>query len=181
MRSRGVMIIGIFLVVMGLLALISNLFEFDFSSACLPTILILMGVLVLLRPRMVKEGTAVDFILIGEYKRSGLWRVASSEIWSGVGEVKLDFSQAELAPGETCIHIYHLIGDVSLRTNDKVGLALTVNGLINSVKWWGAKQDNFLNEVRLATPDYDQAERRVKVEVTTLIGDIKAHPANTLP
>jgi len=180
MRSRGVMIIGIFLVVMGLLALISNLLRIDFSAVCFPTILILMGVLVLLRPRMVKEGTDVNFILIGEYKRSGLWKVGTSEIWSGIGEVKLDFSQADVPPGETFIHIYHLIGDVSLRTSDQVGLSLTANGLINTVKWWGAKQDNFLNEVQLATPNYDQAERRVKVEVTTLIGDIKAHPANSM-
>jgi len=181
MKSRGVMIIGIFLVVMGLLALISNLFKIDFSNVCLPTILILLGVLVLLRPRMVKEGTNVDFTLIGEYKRSGLWKVGKSEIWSGIGEVKLDFSQADVPPGETSLHIYNLIGDVSLRTSDKVGLSLTANGLINTVKWWGAKQDNFLNEVRLTTPNYDQAECRVKVEVTTLIGDIKAHPANNLP
>lgn len=180
MRTRGIMIIGILLILMGVIALISNLTGINFSSACLPTVLILMGLLVLFRPKMVKEGVGVDFVLLGEYKRSGVWQVAPVEIWSGLGEVKLDFSQAEVPVGETPIHIYHLIGDVVLIPGDAVGLSLTANGLINTVKWMGAKQDNFLNSVQLSTANYSQAERRVAVEVTNLIGDVKVKPS-TLP
>ncbi len=173
MRSRGIMLIGIFLIVMGILALISNLTGINFSSFCFPTVLILLGVLVLLRPRMVKEGTRVDFMLLGEYKRSGLWSVEPAEIWSGIGEVKLDFTQAEIPPGETTIHIYHLLGDVLLRPGEAMGLSLSANGLLNTVKWMGAKQDNFLNALQLSTPNFDQAQRKVKVDVTNFVGDIK--------
>lgn len=176
MRTRGVMIIGIFLIVMGIIALVSNLTGFNFSNVCLPTILILMGLLVLLRPKMVKAGVDVDFILLGEYKRNGVWKVAPVEIWSGLGEVKLDFSQADVPIGETPIHIYHLIGDVVLRPGDTVGLSLTANGLLNTVKWMGAKQDNFLNSIQLSTANYSQAERKVLVEVTNLVGDVKVQP-----
>jgi len=179
MRTRGVMIIGIFLIVMGVIALVSNLTDINFSNFCFPTILILMGLLVLFRPRMVKEGVDVDFILLGEYKRSGVWPVAPVEIWAGLGDVKLDFSQAEIPVGETPVHIYHLIGDVVLVPDDKAGLSLTASGLLNTVKWMGAKQDNFLNSVQLATPNFTQAERRVAVEVTNLIGDVKVKPSIT--
>lgn len=173
MRTRGIMIIGILLIVLGLIALISNLTDVDFSGVWCPTILILMGLLVLLRPKMVKEGVAVDFTLLGEYKRSGIWKTAPVEIWAGVGEVKLDFTQAEVPVGETPIHIYHLIGDVVLNPGNTVGLSLTANGLLNTVKWMGAKQDNFLNSVQLSTANYAQAERKVAVEVTNLVGDVK--------
>lgn len=173
MRTRGVMILGIFLIVMGLIALVSNLTGINFSNACLPVLLIFMGLLVLLRPRMVKEGVDVDFILLGEFKRSGAWKVAPQEIWSGLGEVKLDFTQADVPTGETPIHIYHLIGDVVLNPGNSVGLSLTANGLLNTVKWMGAKQDNFLNSLQLTTANYEQAERKVAVEVTNVIGDIK--------
>ncbi|MHB1120890.1 MAG: cell wall-active antibiotics response protein LiaF [Bellilinea sp.] len=173
MWSRGIMVIGIFLIVMGILALISNLTGINFSSFCFPTSLILLGVLVLLRPRMVKEGTRVDFMLLGEYKRSGLWAVEPAEIWSGIGEVKLDFTQAEIPTGETTIRIYHFVGDVVLRPGAAMGLMLSANGMLNTVKWMGARQDNFLNALQLSTPNYDQAERKVKVDVTNFVGDIK--------
>lgn len=177
MRSRGIMLIGIFLIVMGVLALISNLTGVNFSNFCFPTVLILLGILVLLRPRMVKEGIRVEFILVGEFKRKGLWVVEPLEIWAGVGEVKLDFTQAEIPPGETTLHIYHFVGDITLRPGDTMGLALTANGLVNTVKWMGAKQDNFLNVTQLATPNYELAERRVKVEVTSFVGNVKVIPS----
>lgn len=173
MRTRGVMIIGIFLIVMGVIALASNLTGINFSNACLPTVLILMGLLVLLRPRTVKEGVDVDFILLGDYKRSGVWKAAPLELWSGLGDVKLDFSQADVPEGETPIHIYHLIGDVVLRPGDVAGLSLTANNLLGTVKWMGAKQDNFLNSLQFSTANYSQAERKLLVEVTNLIGDVK--------
>ncbi len=177
MRTRGIMIIGIFLIVMGLIALISNLTNVDFSGAFCPTVLILLGLLVLLRPRMVKEGVVVDFILFGEYKRSGGWKTVPVEIWAGLGEVKLDFTQAEVPVGETPIHIYHLIGDVVLNLGTTVGLSLTANGLLNTVKWMGAKQDNFLNSTQLSTANYAQADRKLAVEVTNLVGDVKVQAA----
>lgn len=173
MWSRGIMLIGIFLIVMGILALISNLTGINFSSFCFPTSLILLGVLVLLRPRMVKAGTRVDCMLLGEYKRSGLWAVEPAEIWSGIGEVKLDFTQAEIPTGETTVRIYHFVGDVVLRPGAAMGLMLSANGMLNTVKWMGARQDNFLNALQLSTPNYDQAERKVKVDVTNFVGDIK--------
>lgn len=180
MRSRGVMLIGIFLILMGVLALISNLTGVNFSRMCFPTVLILLGVLVLFRPRMVKEDTRVDFTLLGEYKRDGAWLVENTEIWSGIGEVKLDFTQSVIPAGETRIHIYHFLGDVVLRPGASMGLSLAASGLLNTVKWMGAKQDNFLNAVQLSTANFSQAERKVIVEVTTFVGDIKVIPPTAM-
>jgi predicted membrane protein len=179
MRKRGLMVIGILLIVLGLLALISNLTGINFSNFCFPAGLILIGIWVLVRPRMVRDNQ-VEFNLIGDYKREGAWAVQPSEIWSGIGTIKLDFNTADVPSGETFIHVYSLVGDVILRPGPAVGLALTANGLINSIKWMGAKQDNFLNSVQLTTADYARAERRVQIEVTTLVGDIKVVPPNAM-
>lgn len=174
------MLIGIFLILMGVLALISNLTGINFSRMCFPTVLILLGVLVLLRPRMVKQDTRVDFTLLGEYKRDGAWLVENTEIWSGIGEVKLDFTQAVIPAGENRIHIYHFVGDVVLRPDASMGLSLAASGLLNTVKWMGAKQDNFLNAVQLSTANFSQAERKVIVEVTTFVGDVKVIPPTAM-
>lgn len=180
MRTRGLMYIGILLIILGLLALVSNLTGIDFGNFCFPAGLIVIGIWVLARPKMVKDGSAVEFNILGEHKRSGAWQVKNGEIWSGVGEVKLDFNGAEIPPGESQIHIYSLVGDIVLRPGVNMGLTLIANGLINSVKWMGAKQDNFLNSVTLSTPDFAQAERKVTVEVSALVGDIKVVPPGSL-
>lgn len=176
MRSRGFMFLGILLILFGLQALVSNLTGIEFGSFCFPVGLILIGLWVLARPKMVKDVSAVEFNLLGEFKRSGVWAVKPVEIWSGVGEVKLDFSQAEVSTGETHIHIYSLVGDIVLRPGTNLGLQLTANGLVNSIKWMGTKQDNFLNSMQLATPEFVQAEQKLLVEVTALVGDIKVIP-----
>lgn len=176
MRSRGFMFFGILLILFGLLALVSNLTGIELGNFCFPVGLILIGLWVLARPKMVKDGSAVEFNLLGEFKRSGGWTVKPVEIWSGVGEVKLDFSQAEVPAGETRLHIYSLVGDIVLRPGTNIGLQLTVNGMVNSIKWMGAKQDNFLSSVQLADAEFAQAERKLLVEVTALIGDIKVVP-----
>lgn len=172
MRTRGLMIIGIILIVFGLLALVSNLTGVDYSSFCFPAGLIVIGVWVLARPRMVKD-SSVEFNILGDHKREGAWEVKAGEIWSGVGSVKLDFTQANVPSGETSLHIFSLVGDVVLRPGSTIGLELTANGLLNSIKWLGAKQDNFLNSVQHTTANFTSADRKVKVEVTALIGDIK--------
>ena len=100
MRTRGLMYFGILLIFFGLLALVSNLTGIDFGNFCFPAGLIIIGIWVLARPRMVKDGSAVEFNILGEYKRSGAWMVKAGEIWSGIGEVKLDFTGAEIPLGE---------------------------------------------------------------------------------
>jgi len=172
MRTRGFMYIGVILIVFGLLALVSNITGINYSAFCFPAGLIIVGLWVLVRPGMVKN-SSVEFNILGDHKHEGAWTVKPGEIWSGIGSVKLDFTSADVPAGETFIHIYSIIGDVSLRPGENVGLELTTNGLINTIKWMGAKQDNFLNSVQMATSNFAQAERKVRVEVTTLIGDVK--------
>jgi predicted membrane protein len=170
------MIFGVILVVLGLLALISNLTGIDFGAFCFPTVLILLGVWVLLRPRMVRGDREIHFQLLGDVKRMSDWTVQKEEIWSFIGDIDLDLGRAQVPPGETGIHAYNFIGDVEIYVPAGVGLMLVADGFLNSIKWMGAKQDNFFTSSQLTTPGYEQAERRVRVEVTSFIGDIKVHP-----
>jgi len=73
-----------------------------------------------------------------------------------------------------------LIGDVRLRNGAGQGLALKTTGLLHSVQWLGTKQDHFLNSVQFTTANYGQSERKIRVEVTTLIGDIQVIQADGL-
>ncbi len=179
MRPRGMMAFGIILIALGLIALISSLTGFDFWAICFPTGLILLGIWVLWRPRMVRGDTEIHFQLLGDVKRTGAWTVQKEEIWSFIGDVVFDLSQAQVPTGETTLHAYNFIGDIKIYVPAGVGLSLVADGFLNSIKWMGAKQDNFFTTSHLTTPGYDQAERKVRVEVTSFIGDIKVNPAMT--
>ncbi len=178
MRPRGMMVLGIILVVLGLTALISNLTGIDVEGICFPTFLILLGIWVLLRPQMVRGDREIHYQLLGDVKRMGDWTVQKEEIWSFIGDVDIDLGRAQVPLGETSIRAYNFIGDVEIYVPPDVGLMLVADGFLNSVKWMGAKQDNFLTSSQLNTDGYEQAERKVRVEVISFIGDIKVHPVS---
>ncbi len=175
MRPRGMMVLGIILVVLGLMALVSSLTGIDFGAICFPLGLILLGVWVLWRPRMVQGDRETHFQLIGDVKRVGDWTVQKEEIWSFIGDIDIDLAHALVPAGETSIHCYNFIGDVEVYAPAGVGLMLVADGFLNSIKWMGAKQDNFFTSSQMTTPGYEQAERKVRIEVTSFIGDIKVH------
>lgn len=175
MRTRGMMIFGIILVALGLMALISTLTGIDFGAFCFPILLILLGVWVLVRPRMVRGDREIHFQLLGDVKRMNDWTIRNEEIWSFIGDIDIDLGRAQVPPGETSIQAYNFIGDVEIYVPAGVGLMLVADGFLNSIKWMGAKQDNFFTSSQMTTPGYEQAERKVKVGVTSFIGDIKVH------
>lgn len=173
MRTRTMMVIGGLFILLGVLALISNLTGINFSAFCFPIGLIALGAWVLLRPRTTRDGAEVHVELLGEIRREGNWAVSGQEFWSFIGDTKLNFSQAQIPEGETLIRVYNLIGDISLTVPADFGLALVAETLVSSVRWFGSKRDNVLSGVELTTPAYATAARRVRVQVVSLVGDVK--------
>jgi hypothetical protein len=177
MRTRTMIYVGVGLIVLGILALISNLTGVNFGTFCFPVGLIALGLLVLFRPRMTRDGVEVHFELLGEIRRGGVWQVKAEELWTFIGDTKLDFSQAQLPEGETMIRINNFIGDITLSVPPGFALALNTDTVISSVKWFGAKQDQVLSGLELTTPEFANSDRSVRVKVFSLIGDIKVKPA----
>ena len=177
MQTRTIVYVGVGLIVLGVLSLISNLTGLNFWMFCFPVGLIALGLLVILRPRMTRDGAPVHFELLGDIRRGGAWQVETEELWSVIGETKLDFSQAVLPEGETTLRVYNLIGDVSLTVPPGLGLVLNADTVLSTINWFGAKRDHFLSGSELSTPAYAQAERRLRVKVMSVVGDIKVKPA----
>ena len=58
MRNTPQLILGGFLILLGLLAILSQVLKVDFGQLCWPVLLILLGLAILLRPRWLSRGTA---------------------------------------------------------------------------------------------------------------------------
>jgi predicted membrane protein len=174
MRIRGQVIFGIVIVVIGLALLIGNVFDVDVGVLCFPTVIILIGVWMLLRPRLVGPDTALRMKIFGPIRRKGTWQVKDEEIVLFIGDVRLDLSEAEIPAGTTNIRAFGFITNVRMTVPAGVGVSMTSMGFINDVRNLGKRRSGFLIPVTLRSEDYEGAERKVHVETMAFISDMRA-------
>ena len=173
MRNNGQVALAIALIVLGAIFLIANITNINAWALCWPIGLILVGALLIARPMMVSPGTGVDIRVLGEIKRQGMWQVSREELWTLIGEVELDFSNATLPVGETHIRVIGLVGDLKITVPDSVGLAISASSFITDSRIRGEKREGFFTPVEWTTPAYAAAESKVVVESMRLVGSLK--------
>jgi len=172
MVNRGYIFIGGALIVLGLLALISSWIGVDFCALVLPLALIAAGVYLILRPRLVPPGTAINFRLLGNVRRAGAWTPLDEELWVLIGDATFDLTQVTLPPGETVIRFLGFIGDLKLIVPETVPVAASSVAFLTTSRVYGTKTDSFLVPFETAGEGYDAAESKLRFEswhlVTTL-------------
>lgn len=173
MNKRGELFLGGLLVLVGAIALIDALLRVNLWAYFGPLLLIGMGVWFIVRPRLVSEGRAVAMKLIGDIKRGGAWQVSDEEIWLIVGDVDLDLSQAVIADGETRLSIYGFVGDVDLIVPEGVGLKMHSVAFVSDAKVFGGKEESFVAPYDYATPGYEEARQRLRVNTAHFVADLK--------
>jgi len=173
MRDKWHIYIGGAITLIGLMFLIGSIFKVDVGAFCFPVGLILLGVFLLLRPQLVGPDTSVQLRLLGDVRRSGNWQVAEEEIWIGVGNVKLDMTEADIPVGETRIRVFGFVGDVRLLVPEKVGVSVSSESFFTDARVLGRKRDSFLAPMRFASENYETAERKVQLEMSYFVGNLR--------
>lgn len=130
MVNRGQLIFGIVLVVLGLLFLLGTLFQINVWAICWPVGLILLGAWLVLRPSLTEDGKGSEVVLLGDLRRRGNWVVKDEEIWLGVGDANLDFTETDIPVGETRLRFLTFVGDVDLYVPAEVGVSIHVSGFV---------------------------------------------------
>jgi hypothetical protein len=173
MRGDGRTIVGIGIIAVGLVILVGNLLNIDLSFLCLPAVLIVLGISLLLRPWLVGPDTAVRTALLGPIRRSGAWQVANEEIWLFVGDVNLDLSHADIPPGATVIRVFSFVSSIRLIVPEGVGVAISPLAFLADVTILGKKRNIFFAQSRMASEDYETAERQIQVQPTCFVADVR--------
>ena len=173
MRNKWHILIGGAITLVGLVFLIGAVFHIDVGDFCFPVGLILLGVFLLLRPYLLGPDEPVQLKLLGDVRRHGDWQVADEEIWIGVGDVRLDMTEADIPVGETQIRVFGFVGDVRLTVPEGVGVSVSSTSFVTSARVLGQKRDSFLSSIHFASDDYEMAERKVRLEVSYFVGDIR--------
>jgi len=177
MRNQGQLILGVVVVAVGAVLLIGNLFDVDVWVLCWPIGLIVLGLLLLLQPQLISSDATSRQKLLGDIRRRGEWEVTDEEFWLGIGDVTLDMTQAEIPPGETHLRVAQLIGDVRVSVPEEVGLSLSSTAMVGSVRAFGRKRDIFFTPLRLTSENYETAERKVRLETSMFVGDVRIRQA----
>jgi predicted membrane protein len=172
MPNRSQALIGAFLLLLGIGLLLANVLKISLWAFCFPVGLILIGALLLLRPKIFDTSTTSSWYLFGEVKRGSGWSPTDEEFWQFIGDTRLDFTEAQLAVGETNIRINGFIGDVDVIVPADVGVTVSASGLFVDLRTPTDKLDRFLSPAHSASPNYATAERKLHLSTTFLIGDI---------
>ena len=177
MRNQGQVFFSILIILIGLMFLLGNVFDVNVGALCFPAGLILLGIWILLRPRVVGPDTALRLRVFGPIRRGGAWQVADEEIWLFVGDVRLDMTQAEIPVGETRIRVFGFVGDVRLLVPEGVGVSVSSMAFVTDARVLGQRRDGFLIPVHMTSDDYKTAERKVHLETMSFVTDIRVRRA----
>lgn len=101
------------------------------------------------------------------------WVLQSMSIWQAVGEIRMDLSLALPEEKETTIVLQGLVGDLDLTIPEDYGLQVEASVLIGQIGFRQLKDGGVLHQLTWRSPDYDQREYQVKLQLFYLVGDIK--------
>jgi predicted membrane protein len=177
MHNTRLIFVGIAIIVIGLIALIGNIFDVDLGRFLCPTVLILAGVWLLVRPRMISPGTAFTTKVLGDVRRSGEWQVIEEEITLGVGDIELDMTHADIPIGETHIHASGFVNGIELIVPQGVGVIVTSTAFLTEAKIFDQKHTRFFDASRFASEDYETAECKVHLDLSYFVADVTVRRA----
>ena len=177
MRNQAQLIFGGLIIIIGFLALLSNLFDIDFGSFFLPAVLIFVGFLIIFRPRSLSPGTGFKLRFLGDVIHRGEWNVASEEMWAFLGSLKLDMTQAYIPTGETSFRVFSFIGDVRLVVPENVGVSISSFTFITDARVFGERFGGFFAPVEWSTAGYEEAEKKIRIERISFLGNLRVLPA----
>jgi len=166
------MIFGVFLLSMGVFALIKVIFKIDIWIFIWPLLLISLGVLIIFRPKFAGNDTKVTMILLGDIRREGEWEMVSEEYWLTVGKVTLDLSMAIIPEGETLQKVYLIAGDVVIRVPSDIGLLIDCNAIVSSIKNEKNEQNGLIQTNSFESLDYKFKDKKVKVETLGVVNSV---------
>ncbi len=148
MKKQTQILLGSALIGFGVLIMMSNLFNIDVGAICWPSVLILVGVLIIVRPRIAPEGTDVRMLLFADLRRSGKWDVMDQEIWG-------------------------FVGDVDIIVPEDIGISISSMGFVTEARLDGKKRGGFMTPVRYTSDNYESAAKRIRLEMISFVADLK--------
>jgi lia operon protein LiaF len=85
--------------------------------------------------------------------------------------------EAEIPDGDTQIRVWSFVGDVRLYVPQDVGVSVFSSAFVAGVRLFGAKRDRILSPLEMTSDNYETAQRRIRLETTSFVGDVRVDRA----
>jgi hypothetical protein len=168
MRNRTLIYIGVGIIIIGAISLIDVVTDLDLGRLLCPTLLILLGVWFLLRPRLLGLDVAFNVKLLGE-------------IWSLIGDVKLDLTEATIPAGETTLRILGIVGDIRVTVPKGIGIAVESTSIATEARVFGQKHSRVVTPYRYESDGYGAAEKKLRLEISRVVADVRVKGVSIQP
>jgi predicted membrane protein len=192
--SRGNLLWGAILILIGLLFLLDNLYIMDFGdfiSTFWPAILILIGIKIILdkrrkepdqgfsHPRSKESSTQTSRDRINENNIFGdvIMNVVSDDFAGGsvsniFGDVKIDLSDV-LITGDLCkFMINGVFGDITIISPKGISLQAKASAVIGDLVVKGTRKEWFLPNLDYTDPGYENASPRLFIQGGIVFGSV---------
>lgn len=119
---------------------------------------------------MNKGGFIGDIHLGSDY-----WELKPMNISHFIGDTVIDLTKAQVPYGDTKINISSFIGDVKVYVPNDMDLGVIVNSssFLGDVRVFNQEKEGFMNNLQVETPYFYEAGKKVRITVSTFIGDVK--------
>ncbi len=175
--KRWQLVVGIILMFFGIIALVEALYNVNISRFYFPLLLIGIGVILLLRPKITGSDVDIQIPVLGDQRKEGTWTVHDQEIWWFVGSNRFDFTQAVFPQENSKININGFVVDIKVILPDHIGVKIIVNSFVPELNAFNQKDEQFLSQLIYRTPNYDQAANRVTIQTVAFVSEVKVKPS----
>jgi len=175
--KRWQIILGIVLIVMGLFALVDAIFNINPWRYFGPLLLVGIGVLIILRPRIAGKDVNVQMPIFGDVRKKGFWEVTQHEIWWIVGTSWLDFTDAAFPSGDAVIKIFGFVTEAKITLPDDVGLQINSSAFVSEMKDQKGKEERILNILEYKSENFESAEKRVTIQTLGFVSEVRVKPS----
>ncbi|OKP92160.1 cell wall-active antibiotics response protein LiaF [Paenibacillus sp. P32E] len=103
------------------------------------------------------------------------FQLKNTNISQFIGDTVLDLTNAQIPYGETKINISAFVGDIKVYIPEDMDLGVKVNSssFIGDMQVLEQSRSGFMSSVQCNTPYYKEAGKKVRINVSAFIGDIK--------
>lgn len=175
--KRWQIIFGIVLIVLGVFSLIDTIFNVNPWRYFGPLLLVGLGVLIIMRPRIAGNDVKVQMPILGDIRKKGFWEATQHEIWWIVGTSRLDFTEASFPAGDAMIRIFGFVTDVKITLPEDVGLQVNSTAIVSEIKDSKKKAERILNTLDYQSDNFSSAEKRVIIQTLGFVSEVRVKPS----
>ncbi|WP_027085640.1 cell wall-active antibiotics response protein LiaF [Cohnella panacarvi] len=101
------------------------------------------------------------------------WVLHSMSFWHAFGEVRMDMTLAVPEDRQLTIVLQGIAGNVDVIVPDDYGLEVEASVLLGQISFKDTKEGGMFHRFSWKSPDFDNRETQLKLQLFYLVGDIK--------